>query len=56
MSKRMVAFGLIGLGILIIAHHWYTKGVPFEASNLFSHEFFAGLFLALGLGGLLFAS
>ena len=50
---KLIAYGLIVLGLLIIAHHWYMKGKPIDIENLLSHEFFAGLFLSLGLGGLL---
>ena len=55
MGKRMIVFGLIGLGLLIIAHHWLTKGVLVEMEDVTSHEFLAGICLALGLGGLIFA-
>lgn len=51
----LIAWGLIGLGLLIIAHHWIVHKRPVDVENLFSHEFFAGLCFSLGLGGLLFA-
>jgi len=54
-TKKLLAIGLTILGILIVVHHWYVKGYPADLSNLFSHEFFASLFLGLGVGGLLFA-
>jgi len=50
--KRFIAYGLILLGVLIVAHHWYVKGAPVDVHNVLSHEFFAGLFLSLGLGSL----
>ena len=51
--KKLIAGGLIVLGLLIIAHHWYVHDRPVDVENLLSHEFFAGLVLSLGLGGLL---
>lgn len=51
--KKLIAVGLIILGILVVVHHWYVKGSPADLSNLFSHEFLASILLGLGLGGLL---
>lgn len=53
MSRKLIALGLIGLAMLIVAHHWLTTGVPFEMKDIENHEFFAGVALAFGLGGLL---
>ena len=50
---RLIVWVLIGLGILIMAHHWYSKGVLVEMKDVDSHEFVAGICLALGIGGLL---
>ena len=52
---KLIGWGLIGLGLLIIVHHWLVHDSPADLSNVLSHEFFAGLFLSLGLGGLMFA-
>lgn len=50
--RKLLAVGLIVAGIVIVVHHWYVKGSLADLSNLLSHEFFASLFLGLGLGGL----
>lgn len=50
---KLIALGLIGLGLLILAHHWYVTGSLVDPADVLNHEFFACLCLSLGLGGLL---
>ena len=50
---KLLAWGLIGLGLLIIVHHWYVHDTPVDLGNVLCHEFFATACLGLGLGGLI---
>ena len=51
--RKLIAYGLIVAGILIVAHHWYIHDSLVDLHNVLSHEFFAVLFSGLGLGGLM---
>lgn len=50
---NLIACGLIGLGLLILAHHWYTTGKLVDLADVLNHEFFVCLCIALGVGGLI---
>lgn len=51
--RKLLAVLMVIAGVLIVVHHWYVKGSPADLANVLSHEFFASLFLGIGLGGLL---
>lgn len=53
--KKLLLYGLIVAGILILAHHWYVHGSPVDLSNMQSHEFLLALIIGLLAGGLLLA-
>jgi len=49
MKQRILAIGLILLGILIILHHLYLTGRIVDLNDILHHEFFEGVFFTTGL-------
>lgn len=44
----------ITLGILILIHHLIITSKLFDIGDILHHEFFAGVFIAFGIGAFLF--
>lgn len=44
----------ITLGILVLIHHLIISSRLFDVQDVLNHEFFAGVFIAFGMGAFLF--
>lgn len=42
------------IGILILLHHLVSTSRLFDVEDVLHHEFFAGVFIAFGIGAFLF--
>jgi len=44
----------ITLGVLVLIHHLIISSRLFDLNDILHHEFFAGVFIAFGIGAFLF--
>jgi len=53
-GEALVSGVSIALGVLVLLHHLLSTGRLFDVEDILHHEFFVGVFIAFGIGVLLF--
>jgi len=55
-GNHLAALISIVVGILILIHHLIYHSRLFDVRDILHHEFFAGVFIAFGMGAFLFGA
>jgi len=55
-ENNLVSLISIMVGILILMHHLIYCSTLFDVRDVLHHEFFAGVFIAFGMGAFLFGA
>ena len=55
-ENNLVSLISIVVGILILMHHLIYSNRLFDVRDVLHHEFFAGVFIAFGMGAFLFGA
>ena len=55
-GNNLAALISITLGIVILIHHLIYVRRLFDVGDILHHEFFAGVFIAFGIGAFLFGN
>ena len=55
-GNNLVPLISIAVGILILMHHLIYSSRLFDVIDVLHHEFFAGVFIAFGMGAFLFGA